>query len=134
MNRVITREMRRQLERDNAKQPEHLVEIPVSRWPDMSFMTIIPFSVWRSRKYLVQGFHEGNGIVRLSIGRTTMLPNGRWDDGLLWDELQEIKRQVGYGDKQAVEIFPEERNVVNVANMRHLWVLPGRLSFGWVRP
>ena len=134
MNRVITREMRRQLERDNAKRTEYLVELPVSQWPDTSFMTIIPFSVWRSRKYLVQGFQEGNGIIRLSVNKTTMLPNGRWDDGLVWDELQEIKRQLGYGDSQAVEIYPEDRNIVNVANMRHLWVLPERLNLGWVRP
>ncbi len=33
MNRVITREMRRQLERDNAKRTEYLVELPVSQWP-----------------------------------------------------------------------------------------------------
>lgn len=63
-----------------------------------------------------------------------MLPNGRWDDGLVWDELQEIKRQLGYGNSQAVEIYPEDRNIVNVADMRHLWVLPARLNLGWVRP
>lgn len=33
----------------------------------------------------------------------------------------------------AVEIYPAERDIVNVANMRHLWVLPERLPFGWRR-
>jgi hypothetical protein len=37
------------------------------------------------------------------------------------------------GDRFAVEIYPENINTVNVANMRHLWVFPvgERLGFAW---
>ena len=31
----------------------------------------------------------------------------------------------------AVEVFPADDQVVNVANMRHLWVLPEPLPFAW---
>ena len=45
--------------------------------------------------------------------------------------MQAIKREVGLGDYMGVEIYPAERDVVNVANMRHLWVLRDPLPFGW---
>ncbi len=51
---------------------------------------------------------------------------------MTWEELQEIKRQVGIGDFFAVEIFQRDKDIVNVANMRHLWVLPDPLDFGWM--
>jgi hypothetical protein len=31
----------------------------------------------------------------------------------------------------AVEVYPPAGDVVNVANMRHLWVLRDRLPFAW---
>lgn len=34
-------------------------------------------------------------------------------------------------NRMAVEIYPEQQNQINVANMRHLWVLPARLDFAW---
>lgn len=131
MNKIVTREMRRALERENARQSAVLQIVPMSTWPDVSGMTQKPIAVFRSRDFIVQTFDEGVGITRLSIARTTMRPDGRWDDGITWDELQGIKRQIGFGDCQAVEIFPRDRDLVNVANMRHLWVLREPLDFGW---
>lgn len=43
--------------------------------------------------------------------------------GLTWDELQHIKEALLPG-RWAVEVFPPEALVQNVANVRHLWVLP----------
>jgi len=129
--RVVTREMRRQLERDNAKRPAVLTPVPREQWP-------LPVNATRtavllSREYLVQVFDEGDGVRRISANRTTARPDGRWGDGLTWDEMQEIKRQIGMGDRYAVEVYPRDRDVVNVANMRHLWVLPEPLSIGWFK-
>lgn len=125
----VTREMRRQLERDNAKLPAVLTEIPCQ----LSRGTTDPkrFKVLRSRSFLVQCFEEGDGLVRLSINRTTH--NGdRWEEGISWEELQQLKREAGYGDCDAMEIFPRDIDVVNVANMRHLWVrTQGFISFAW---
>lgn len=129
----ITREQRRQLERDNAKQPVILTPVPPAAWPDLDRMSKKPFAVWRSRFFLVQGYQEANGVIRLSVARTSLLPDGRWDDGLTWDELQEIKRQVGMADGFAVEIYPSDKNIINVANLRHLWILPQALDFAWSR-
>ena len=60
-----------------------------------------------------------------------MNPDGRWKDDITWDELQEIKRQAGYGNQMAVEIYPDDLDIVNVANMRHLWILDEPLPIGW---
>lgn len=128
----VTREQRRQLMRDNAKQPETLTRVPEWEWPPCELRNR-PTDVWRSRHYLVQEYSLTGGVTRLSIARTMMQANGRWVDGLSWDELQDIKRQVGFGDSFAVEVFPKDKDVVNVANMRHLWILPQPLEFAWSR-
>lgn len=138
MQMIITREMRRQLERDNAKQPPHLVVVPADQWPDTSWMSVQPCAVWRSRFFLVQEFndldHVGNPVKRLSVARTTMGADGRWLADVSWDELQEIKRQIGLGGMYAIEVYPRDGDIVNVANMRHLWVLPAPLAIGWFKP
>lgn len=127
-----TREQRRQLARDNAKLPATLRPVPQDQWPDLVQMTKKPYAVWRSRFFLVQSFDEGNGINRLSVARSEIdTTSGRWKEGITWDELQEIKRQVGLGEYMAVEIFPADRDVINVANMRHLWVMRDPLPFAW---
>lgn len=127
---AVTRAQRMALRKDNSKRPGRLTEAPRSMWPSDGDSK--RNRVWISRYYLVQEFQEECGY-RLSVNRTDMLPSGRWDDNLTWDELQEIKRAVGYGDWYAVEVYPPDLDIVNVANMRHLWVLPAALDIGWKR-
>ncbi len=111
--------------------PEELTPVPAN---DMPRGEGAPLKAWRSKKYAVQLFdqsHSSPGVLRLSICRATLRTDGRWEDGLTWDELQDIKRAVGFGDTFAVEVYPPDRDVVNVANMRHLWLLPVPLPIGW---
>ena len=118
-----------QLHRDNKRFPKNLTVI--TEWPP-GVPRDSRVVVMRSRDFLVQVFDEGNNLIRLSICQTDWDVNaGRWKDGITWDDLQRIKSEAGYGDRQAVEIFPENSNVVNVANMLHLWVLPEALPFAW---
>jgi hypothetical protein len=125
-----TREQRRQLARDNLKLPSTLQLVPRDEWPT-SALTVGRLRVWRSRRFLVQEFRESAAVVaRLSINRTT-LGTERWADNITWDELQDIKAQCGYAEHDAVEVYPMQRDVVNVANMRHLWVLASALPFAW---
>jgi len=127
---ITTREQRRQLARDNAKQPAVLMQVPRNEWPDPNSRQI---AVWRSRDFLVQLFedaqHEGSGPKRLSVNRTHMAGD-RWADGITWDELQRVKREVGMGHLWAVEVYPPDHEVVNVANVRHLWLVPAP-AFAW---
>lgn len=93
-----------------------------------------PLKCWQSRKYLVQLFVNEQASAadyRLSICRVTINVEGRFDDGLTWQELHDIKREVGFGDWYAVEIYPRDVDVINVANMRHLWICSTPLSIGW---
>lgn len=109
-----------------------LQAVPPESWsPDMQTCDRL-MNVWMSRKYLVQLFAEDGGVYRLSICRTEH-DGARWLDGITWDELQDLKRQAGFGDSVAVELYPDDNNVVNVANMRHLWLLPEAPEFMWMQ-
>lgn len=131
MSFTTTRAERRELERHNAKLPVALQEIPKADWPITANTDSTRLRAWRSRHWLVQEFSApAPAVVRLSVNRTTVT-DGRWEDGISWDELQAIKREIGYGAQQAVEIYPADRDVVNVANMRHLWILAEPLAFAW---
>lgn len=114
-----SRRDRRALEADNRKEPATLRQVPDGEWP--AYRPPGLSAVWRSREFLVQVFtHEV--AFRLSVCRTT-ITGDRWTDGLSWDDLQRVKRECGLGDRCAVELFPPDDQVVNVANMRHLWLV-----------
>lgn len=114
-----------------AKYTDRLEMVPRKDWPEPKPGQPYPSQLWVSREYSVQKYHEANGVVRLSINRCQVNGHQRWADGLSWDELQRIKNEVGYADHDAVEVYPRNSDVINDANMRHLWVLPYRLPFAW---
>ena len=124
----MRKDVREKIDQQNKQRPKRLTEIKREDWPSDRDSTRI--KVYHSQHYLVQIFKEPVGL-RLSINRTKLLPSGRWDDGLTWDELQRIKFELGYGDCQAIEFYPASLDVVNSANMRHLWILKEPLSIGF---
>lgn len=128
MNRKQRRTAKANLRLENRQKPDRLIEIPRADWPYLENKLL---KVFRSKKYLVQVYEEENNIFRLSICRTELNNSGDWKDGITWDELQEIKTQCGYGNSDAVEIYPKDIDIKNVSNMRHLWVLPYDVSFAW---
>lgn len=132
MTIVTTRAQRLELERQNAKMPRELRLIPREEWP-LEHQRGPILRVWRSRDFLVQEYAEPAPVlVRLSVLRTTLDPKaGRWVDGITWDELQSIKAECGYSRHDALELYPPDSDVVNVANLRHLWVMRELQSFAW---
>jgi hypothetical protein len=94
-----------------------------------------PLRAWKSKRYVVQLYVINNpaypGMLRLSVSRSQIGTNGKWKDGLSWDELQAIKAEVGLGSWYGVEIYPSDDKVINVANMRHIWIIRAPLSIGW---
>lgn len=129
MTMSTSREQRRQLVRDNAKQPAILKEIPDGEWPGFPSGLL---RVWRSRDFLVQLYAEQGGCRRLSISRTAVdVKTQRWEQGITWEELQRLKREAGFGNVDAVEVYPRDCDVVNVANMRHLFLMDEPLPFAW---
>jgi hypothetical protein len=105
----------------------NFTEIPSCNWPNRSNPNLKKVLI--SKLFMVQEYHEGENI-RLTVNFIKQ-KNGKWKDGISWDQLQQIKSSVGYGNKCAVEVYPEDVNVVNVANMRHLFILPERPKFAW---
>jgi hypothetical protein len=128
-----TRAQRRQMAKENAKQPQELTLIPRSDWPESGRQNKALLRVWRSRDYLVQEYEEPRpAMVRLSVLRSTIDPSaGRWNDGITWDELQAIKNECGYSGHDALEVYPAKQDEVNVANIRHMWVMCEPVDFAW---
>lgn len=132
-----TREQRRAYARDLAKHaatwPKQLTRLEPKDWPELAAdHPAPPDEVWRSRAYLVQIRYldpsaHGGAAEHLSIRRTI---HGA---PLTWDEIQVIKRDVGRGDRAAVEVYPEDAHLIDQAEMRHLWILTERPAFAWRR-
>ena len=113
----------RQLRKDNDAQPRELADIPPEQWPPVPSHFAPRLRVLRNRRFMVQVIDQG-GTIRLSINRTEWDERARaWREHIGWDDLQQLKREAGYGDRCAVEVFPPDDEIVNVANMRHLWLV-----------
>lgn len=127
---MSTRNERRLALKENARRPAVLEQIPKNEWP---YLREGLAEVWRSRFFLVQVYQEASSIVRISVNRAALV-YGDWADGISWEELMQVKREIGRGQLDAVEVYPADRDIVNVANMRHLWLLPEPLTFAWRAP
>ncbi len=113
------------LKKQNAKYGNNFVPHE-GKHPNNSFVKAM-----RNKDFLVQIFDEDHAI-RLSITKAELNKDcTRWRDGITWDEIQGIKNQLGYQDKCAVELYPPEEEVVNVANIRHIFILKELPEFMW---
>lgn len=126
----MSRGLRRYINAENAKRPDKLTQVPKEEWPEQS-QDPRRLSVWVSRHFLVQVFQEKPDLLRISVNRVKFRDDGKWEENISWDELQGIKRAIGFGDCYAVEVYPRDEDVVNVSNMRHLWLMEHPLDIGW---
>ncbi len=134
---ATTREQRRALIRANAAWPATLREVERKDWPAHAVLPPNILKVFRSRDFIVQVYDApAPAVCRLSIHRPIVdASTGRWKDGIAWEEIQALKREAGYGTMWAVEVYPTDFEVVNVANMRHVWIVPPEsVPFAWRRP
>lgn len=107
--------------------PFKMVEVPQSQWHCITEGNTRNdlLKVFKSERFLVQ-VRKQNDAIRLSVNKVKYaIVNGKihWVDGITWDELQEIKDQCGFRDTWLCEYYPPKDNIVNVANIRHLWVM-----------
>jgi len=91
-----------------------------------------PLKTWRSRTFLVQ-LYDQDGHLRLSVNRVDIDNAGNWKDGITWEQLMECKRACGFGDRWAVEVYPPDAQIVNVAPIRHLFLVD-QPPFAWAKP
>lgn len=83
---------------------------------------------WRNKYYLVQYYQNGNW-ERLSINRTDYDPvRDCWLGDISWDDLMQIKDTLGFGNRDAIEIYPQTKDVIYVTYMRHLFLIPESLT------
>lgn len=105
----------------NTWEPFERVEIPEAILDEMRSRTGRLVTCFRNNIFAVQVYLRARclpGALQLAIRRH----DGSTDIG--WQDLQRIKRELGYGRFAAIEIFPDDARVVDQANMRHLFVLP----------
>lgn len=130
-NRAERRIAAKHIATESAKYPAHLVLIPKSDFAQhpSSSMT----GAWRSRDYLVQVFSSKypGVLARMSVNRVCIDSKGGWQQDIPWEDLQRLKGELGFGALDAVEVYPSDKDVVNVANMRHLWVMDSPVEFAW---
>lgn len=113
-----------------------LRKVPRAQWPAAQREKTERVEVWLSARFIVQVFDEPNGVLRASVNlveHSEVGPDGTplWHDGITWEDLMLVKAEIGRSDAWAVEVYPPDAQVINVANMRHLWILPEPPTYGW---
>ena len=81
----------------------------------------LPDQVFQNNIYIVQVFNHtcGWGMVkRVMIRRNDELPEHDWN------KLQRIKNEVFGEEATALEVYPKQRNLIDVANIYWLWIMP----------
>lgn len=122
-------QLRRDMQRESRAMPNFLKE--VHRGPEPEHHAREPYAAWRNREFLVQLFKE-RGTRRLSINRSDIENDGHWKAGISWEQLMELKRQAGFGNCWAVEVYPPDHHTVNVAAIRHLWLVD-QPPYAWIK-
>lgn len=134
MDKKLVYEARKHLRKENSKYGDRFESLPPEKWPEPFRLPSIPLKrVMRNAGFLVMDYapHNSEVLSQLGVVRTDIDDQGRWLDGITWDELMAVKRGVGFGDAPAVEAYPEDSRTVNVANIRWLWILYVRPQFFW---
>lgn len=88
--------------------------------PQKSVFGETAIGVWENEIFGAAAFEDGNS-VRLSICKKDL------SDGIGWDELQAVKNACGFADKDAVEFYPAQEDVLNTGNFRHLYIFSEKL-------
>ena len=134
----MNREQRRALEK---AYRQWIATLPEELTPVSEDDSTIPYSshpedmlqVWRNKKFTVI-------LWKVPAGHKITVERNEWDsktrrhlDNITWDELMDIKRACGFGDRNAVEFYPPDNEVINIANVRHLWLLPREMTNDWLK-
>jgi len=106
--------------------------VPKNLWPEgWNKHKHPPSIVYLSAHFLALIYPDDN-YTRISICRTSRMEDqSDWQDNISWEEIQKIKSECGYGQMDAMEIYPRDSDVVNVANLRHIWVSKKPIPCAW---
>jgi len=127
--------VRRNLQKESKTFGDEFVRTPDKEIEQAKGMGNPPEALFRNRHFLAALYvddRDGEPFLRLTVNRTELLPDGNWRGDITWDELMAVKRGIGLGDQWMSEIYPADEEIVNVANMRHLFIVE-QPPFAWVR-
>lgn len=130
----IIKARQKTVQRDNRKFGAQMQEIDISKLslpPDIDKKK--PERAFRSNRFLAMlypGDHP-DIEVRISVCRTAIRGDGEYVDGITWDELMMVKAECGYAYHDALEVYPALQDIVNISNIRHLFVLQEELAWKW---
>lgn len=79
--------------------------------------------VRRNRCFAVLVRLDFSGVVHLAVSSLSGVRPS-------WPEMQRIKDEIAGPDTTAIEVYPPKADVVDEADMFHVWVLRGNLPFG----
>ena len=131
------RRLNREIAAEGKKYGKTMTEIPEEEWPSSTVAhnkgTVGSrlLRVWRSRDFIAQLYQEASGNIRLSINRTVLTEKYDYADNISWDDLFRIKNECGFSDHDMIELYPAKKDLVNVANIRHLFLLDKPSEFNW---
>ncbi len=77
----------------------------------------------RNRVFAVLERQDAVGVVHLAVSSLSGIRPS-------WHEMQRIKNEIAGEDATAIEVYPPQDQVVDEADMFHIWVLRGKLPFG----
>lgn len=135
------RRLQKALQTENRDWADRMREVPMAQWsPAMQAAALsldassVPMRTWRSTRFIAVLYDEGpKKPHRLTVNRAAIDSTGQFVDGLTWDELMQVKRECGFDKRDALELYPSDASVVNVSNMRHLWILEMTSRLNWNR-
>lgn len=78
---------------------------------------------YRNRVFAVLQRNAEAGVIHLAISSLSGIRPTWW-------EMQRIKDELAGEDTTGIEVYPPKADVVDGADMFHLWVLRGKLPFG----
>lgn len=108
------------------KQPFGPWETRVVPLDDPRRPELAPNKVWLQSCFLNNRYSVQVSLVGTSIGEVIHLWIRRHDGQVArsWADLQRIKDELAGTARVAVEVFPPANELVDQANMFHLWVMP----------
>ena len=57
--------------------------------------------------------------------------NPIWKDGISWENLMKVKKAIGMDEWWGLEAYPPEKLMVNVANMRNIFLQKEKPKWAW---
>ena len=67
-------------------------------------------------------------LIKTKFGNVEHVTITKGDEEVTWSEKMQIKNELFGENRFAIEIFPKQKNLVDVCNVYHLWVFDKKLE------